>query len=387
MIQPHPYISTQLWGTKRIDPISMSSLGGALEDHQYQVIQMPDLTVSDAVDIKHAAVTRYPKNQDIYPQEANVFTDPHRKYEISGIHDEFWQLYQHPQFLHDHMQHQYQHLQQQPLLSEVASSPMMPPPPPQFHQENPLLHQMQPQLNLLLNPNTSTLNYPVYGYIQPQSNLIPVYSHAPSGNHKFFMNASRISPSNGDLDTDHLRIRDFLRSLPDEPPISSKKPLYKCPVAGCQWGVQQFAKKSDLRKHCFDKHLVRGKIASGIDPMTANKIMLLLHKCPIPSCGKHYSRSDSLKRHIKLIHQRPTSRFNKRLRQQSSQQSMMCYPVHWLWYYRCPLWHLQFENFNLRLLWASEISLKPFCTSFVNRTILSIRTTPAGAQIYVDTAG
>jgi hypothetical protein len=329
MLQPHPYISTQLWGSKRIDLISVNTLGGDLEDHSYQIYLTPDHTVSDADDVRHAAVTRFPKSPDSYRQETSVITDPHSLFDISGIHDEFWRQHQHSQILHDPTQHQRQHQHQQPLSLEGTPYPMMPPPPPQFHQESRMLQQMQPQLNHLQNPNASILTYPVYGYMQPQSNFTPVYTHAPSSNHRFPVDTSRISPLTGDFNID-LTIRDFQRSLPDEPPNPSKKPLYKCPVAGCQWGVQQFAKKSDLRKHCFDKHLERGKIASGIDPVTANNIMLLLHKCPIPSCGKHYSRSDSLKRHIKLIHQRPTSRFNKRLRQQSSQHSIMSQPLHWL---------------------------------------------------------
>lgn len=102
--------------------------------------------------------------------------------------------------------------------------------------------------------------------------------------------------------------------------MTKGKTQYLCPVKGCPWNLRKGTKKSDLRKHCFETHLIKGKISRGIDPSTADLISELSYKCTIENCGKHYSRSDSLKRHIKLIHHRPTSRFN---RKRSQQQEML----------------------------------------------------------------
>lgn len=87
----------------------------------------------------------------------------------------------------------------------------------------------------------------------------------------------------------------------------------RCPVLNCSWS-QRICGREELRKHHFKTHLNRGRIDSSIHPVAAELIAQLLYKCLVTGCGRIYSRGDSLKKHIKLVHEKPTSRFNKKIR-------------------------------------------------------------------------
>ncbi|CAK7893787.1 hypothetical protein CAAN1_02S09186 [[Candida] anglica] len=90
--------------------------------------------------------------------------------------------------------------------------------------------------------------------------------------------------------------------------------LLACPVAGCPWNTEiKAAKISELRKHCFSSHFSKGRLDVSMDPATAHKVSRLLYRCDWPTCGKYFSRSDSLKRHVRVIHHRSANKFNRML--------------------------------------------------------------------------
>ncbi|CAH2356081.1 hypothetical protein CLIB1423_51S00122 [[Candida] railenensis] len=111
-----------------------------------------------------------------------------------------------------------------------------------------------------------------------------------------------------------LKIEDY--SLFNPFHLHSKQILrrnLRCPVLSCPWS-QRICGREELRKHHFKTHLSRGRIDKSIHPVAAELIAQLLYKCLVTGCGRIYSRGDSLKKHIKLVHEKPTSRFNKSAR-------------------------------------------------------------------------
>lgn len=155
-----------------------------------------------------------------------------------------------------------------------------------------LIHLSQPQSPFQYHNHPSNLPH-LQPIMQHSSEQVPLQHNEHSPNLQ-----DRNYPYDNDLDHQSNQTR---------------RTLLRCPVRDCPWS-QRKIRRAELRKHCFETHLNKGKIARGIDPETADLISLLSYKCNVPNCGKHYSRSDSLKRHIKLIHNRSTSRFNKKLR-------------------------------------------------------------------------
>lgn len=78
---------------------------------------------------------------------------------------------------------------------------------------------------------------------------------------------------------------------------------FKCPLKSCPWSILGHIRKVDLRRHCM-VHFPKGKVGREIQTILAEErqnITELVFPCHM-NCGKYFYRKDSLKRHIKLLH-------------------------------------------------------------------------------------
>ncbi|RCK56597.1 hypothetical protein Cantr_05757 [Candida viswanathii] len=69
--------------------------------------------------------------------------------------------------------------------------------------------------------------------------------------------------------------------------------------------------RADLRHHVHSDHLTHGLVSAQYTKYSA-EIQKYLFVCDDPSCGKGFYRSDTLNRHIKLVHKRTSSHIRKR---------------------------------------------------------------------------
>lgn len=88
---------------------------------------------------------------------------------------------------------------------------------------------------------------------------------------------------------------------------------YRCPFSDCPWSVLGLPRRAEVRRHCAAQH--SHVIPNGDDgypgtgkytPTTADQF-----DCTSPFCDKKFKRKDACKRHYKLVHSNPDSRFNK----------------------------------------------------------------------------
>lgn len=87
---------------------------------------------------------------------------------------------------------------------------------------------------------------------------------------------------------------------------------FKCPVKECPMNIIGFDKRADLRHHVHSDHLTHGLVSAQYSKYS-DEIKKYLFVCDEPSCGKGFYRSDTLTRHVKLVHKR-TSNFTRRRR-------------------------------------------------------------------------
>lgn len=88
---------------------------------------------------------------------------------------------------------------------------------------------------------------------------------------------------------------------------------FKCPLKSCPWNVLGHTRKMDLRRHCM-AHFPKGKAGREIEtvlPEERQRIMEMVFPCHL-NCGKYFYRKDSLKRHIKLLHENEGAKARKR---------------------------------------------------------------------------
>ncbi|CDO94501.1 unnamed protein product [Kluyveromyces dobzhanskii CBS 2104] len=88
---------------------------------------------------------------------------------------------------------------------------------------------------------------------------------------------------------------------------------YKCPFPLCPWKILGLPKLQELKRHCLNQH---------IDQLTPDQLYLIhgksgltskVYHCESPYCDKAFHRRDSHRRHVKMVHKNPKSRFNIRL--------------------------------------------------------------------------
>ena len=88
---------------------------------------------------------------------------------------------------------------------------------------------------------------------------------------------------------------------------------YKCPFPLCPWKILGLPKLQELKRHCLNQH---------IDELTPEQQFLIhgkngtvsnVYECESPYCDKKFHRKDSYRRHVKMVHKNPKSRFNIRL--------------------------------------------------------------------------
>lgn len=94
--------------------------------------------------------------------------------------------------------------------------------------------------------------------------------------------------------------------------INQNRP-FKCPLKSCPWNVLGHTRKMDLRRHCM-AHFPKGKAGTEIEtvlPEERQRIMSMVFPCHL-NCGKYFYRKDSLKRHIKLLHENEGAKARKR---------------------------------------------------------------------------
>lgn len=76
---------------------------------------------------------------------------------------------------------------------------------------------------------------------------------------------------------------------------------YHCPVSSCPLSVLGFSKKVSLLHHAYSSHFHRGVVLPNFEQWE-HELKEILFNCEVESCGKTFSRNDSLARHNKVIH-------------------------------------------------------------------------------------
>ncbi|EMG45648.1 hypothetical protein G210_4158, partial [Candida maltosa Xu316] len=76
-----------------------------------------------------------------------------------------------------------------------------------------------------------------------------------------------------------------------------------CPVKECPMNIIGFDKRADLRHHVHSDHVTHGLVSDQYSKY-AKEIQEFLFVCDEPDCGKGFYRSDTLSRHMKLVHKR-----------------------------------------------------------------------------------
>ncbi|AOW26381.1 zinc finger protein RME1 [Candida albicans L26] len=87
-----------------------------------------------------------------------------------------------------------------------------------------------------------------------------------------------------------------------------------CPVKECPMNMIGFDKRAELRHHVHSDHVTHGLVSIQYAKYS-EEIKEFLFVCDEENCGKGFYRSDTLTRHIKLVHKRE-KHFTKRKRRQ-----------------------------------------------------------------------
>ena len=87
-----------------------------------------------------------------------------------------------------------------------------------------------------------------------------------------------------------------------------------CPVKECPMNMIGFDKRAELRHHVHSDHVTHGLVSIQYAKYS-EEIKKFLFVCDEENCGKGFYRSDTLTRHIKLVHKRE-KHFTKRKRRQ-----------------------------------------------------------------------
>ena len=83
-----------------------------------------------------------------------------------------------------------------------------------------------------------------------------------------------------------------------------------CPVKECPMNMIGFDKRAELRHHVHSDHVTHGLVSIQYAKYS-EEIKEFLFVCDEENCGKGFYRSDTLTRHIKLVHKRE-KHFTKR---------------------------------------------------------------------------
>lgn len=88
---------------------------------------------------------------------------------------------------------------------------------------------------------------------------------------------------------------------------------HKCPFKNCAWRILGLPRRSDLRRHCAIQHKYElyGQLKKDLN-LTEDAYPVL--RCPVMFCQKEFYRKDAYKRHIAIVNENTSSRFNKRLK-------------------------------------------------------------------------
>ncbi|GMM53822.1 Rme1 protein [Maudiozyma humilis] len=87
---------------------------------------------------------------------------------------------------------------------------------------------------------------------------------------------------------------------------------YHCPFIDCPWKILGLPGRSDLRRHCAIQH--KDQLSPELrSSLNLKDDVYVTTRCPNKYCGKSFRRKDAYNRHIAIVHNRPDSRFNKRL--------------------------------------------------------------------------
>ncbi|KAI5964656.1 RME1 [Candida pseudojiufengensis] len=78
-----------------------------------------------------------------------------------------------------------------------------------------------------------------------------------------------------------------------------KKRKFKCPIIECPINYIGVKKLNDLRHHIQHQHLVNNVVSDELEEKYGDLLRNELFVC---DCGKAFYRSDSMKRHVKMIH-------------------------------------------------------------------------------------
>lgn len=90
---------------------------------------------------------------------------------------------------------------------------------------------------------------------------------------------------------------------------------FQCPFKGCVWNILGLPRRAEVRRHCSSQHSTKIEFERcnenrlNATPTTNVEKIICSHE----NCSRVFKRKDSLQRHIKLVHDNPHSRFNKRL--------------------------------------------------------------------------
>lgn len=90
---------------------------------------------------------------------------------------------------------------------------------------------------------------------------------------------------------------------------------FQCPFKGCVWNILGLPRRAEVRRHCSSQHATKIEFERcnenrlNATPTTNVEKIICSHE----NCNRAFKRKDSLQRHIKLVHDNPHSRFNKRL--------------------------------------------------------------------------
>ncbi|CAK9440276.1 uncharacterized protein LODBEIA_P43760 [Lodderomyces beijingensis] len=88
---------------------------------------------------------------------------------------------------------------------------------------------------------------------------------------------------------------------------------YRCPVHECPLHVIGTKNRADLRHHVHYEHITNGYVHQYFKQYDQN-IKDILFVCSEPDCGKSFYRSDSLTRHLRLVHKEKKTKKKKRRR-------------------------------------------------------------------------
>lgn len=108
------------------------------------------------------------------------------------------------------------------------------------------------------------------------------------------------SSPNGIASCKKREVDRFSKFIPFEKRILKfQLPLY-CPVQNCRHNLTKFYKRYSLLKHCFQAHVHYGKPYKKLSIQEQTILTLIIPHCA--TCDRLFSRNDSLKRHLRQLH-------------------------------------------------------------------------------------